>query len=301
MLARLSKTFFCPGKVFVLGEYACLAGKPALVATTKPHFKLQILPNENFKMPFHPLSPAGRLLLEHQKILQKFSFKWADPYSEPIGVGSSSAQFLLSIKALLWIKKKPFPSLEKLLAAYWKYSLPQTKFAERSSFGIRPSGFDLLAQSLGSVHKISSPQNTKQLGPWRGDAIWGLIFTGKKVKTHEHLLKLKKIGFPRNYKNMINDLHTITENGIDAWEKKNSLSLSKNLKEYQRILSKTEIVPKNFTQLIEKIQNIPGVLGVKGSGVQGGDSILVLYTQSKKTSIENTAGSLHLKFIPCKF
>src|SRR4051812_26828373 len=82
-----------PGKVFLLGEYAVLAGKPAVIAAIPPRFGLRAgrsLPVEK--------SPAGRLLASVGEGLAR---RLADPHLGSGGFGASTAEFALHYRELV--------------------------------------------------------------------------------------------------------------------------------------------------------------------------------------------------------
>ena len=255
--------FRCPGKVFILGEYAALRGTPALIGAIEPDFRLQlscdpgsrrregsgrtrgdlIIFRENDEVaspharndeskfngpsPFHPDSPAGRLYLNNQKLFKDYTLNWNDPYKTPIGVGSSTAQFLLILKSLYHLKKMPLPTPPEILDLYWKYS----------SSKLRPSGCDLMAQFFGGIHAIkNSPFKIKEYKPLENDVTWLLTYTGEKIKTHEQLGELYNKGFPQNYEPALKELDRIILCGLHAWEVHDMSALGKSLNEFHDCL-----------------------------------------------------------------
>lgn len=273
--------FISPGKLFLFGEYACLAGGPAILQSIEPRFHLSIeqcdlgtkkLPN------FHPASPAGVLLMLNMRHLDGWSFEWkvelCSMKKQPLGVGTSSAEFLLTYLALELIKgnnKKPNPI--EILEEYWKLvGLSQ---------GLRPSGVDILSQFFGGLLYIENKNrvldcNQIEEGIHFQDAKLLVVETGKKVKTHDHLRSLAEKGFPNDFTKMILELNEITKLAVLSIKKQDAKIFAELMNAYQNILYGYGITESGFQNIIETLRAIPGVLGVKGSGAQGGDNILIL-------------------------
>jgi len=271
-----STEFSCPGKVFILGEYACLKGTPALVGAIEPSFRLTLMQKNNGGLPFHSNSPAGKLYFENENLFKNYKLEWHDPYKTPIGVGSSTAQFLLVLKALCFLQKKTLPLPQDMLTLYWSYCTST----------LRPSGCDLMAQVLGGIHVVkNSPFKIKEYKPLE-NVSWLLAYTGEKIKTHEQLEELHKKGFPLKYEMALKELDHIILHGLQDWETRSSVAFGKSLNQFHDSLHE-KIVTSSFTEHIRAIQKWPGVLGCKGSGAQGGDCILVLTRPEEGSKISD--------------
>lgn len=266
--------FTCGGKVFITGEYSCIEGGPALLTTVGPSFTLIVEEKSEgtaASMPFADASPAGIYLNSNRAALEGTRLTWKDPYDTPIGVGSSSAQFLLSVAVVAHLMDRPLPKADEVLDLYWK--------TVGASQGLRPSGVDVVAQWLGGPIVVrNAPFQAHKLSPWReaDDAVFALAFTGKKARTHEHLQMLHAHGFPDAFASAFTELNAVTSRSIEAWEKQDAHLLGRSLTEYQRALAKHGLAPSDFTGELEKVASLSGVLGCKGSGAQGGDCVLLL-------------------------
>jgi mevalonate kinase len=275
----LSTRFSCAGKVFITGEYACLEGGAALVATIGPRFELAVERGDGTS-PFADESPAGRLLRASAETTRGWSFEWRDPYSTPIGVGSSSAQFVLTLAAIARLRGVEPPSARHVLAMYWE--------TVAASQGVRPSGVDVIAQWQGGpLLARNDPFETERLSEWRGDAAFVLAYTGAKAKTHEHLQELQRRGFPGAHKAAFSRLNAITGDAVLAWRAQDAANLGTALTRYQHALLDAGLAPSDFTALIDEVLNLPGVLGGKGSGAQGGDCVLLLVNGSELDRVSN--------------
>ncbi|MBI3557542.1 MAG: hypothetical protein HY074_14870 [Deltaproteobacteria bacterium] len=265
--------FSCAGKVFITGEYTCIQGGPALLGTVDPLFQLEAVrdaaTSSRHASPFAAQSPAGLYLAANSDALTDVRLTWTDPYDTPIGVGSSSAQFILSVATVHALRGNPMPAAEKVLALYWSI-VGDTQ-------GLRPSGADIVAQWLGGpVVVCNEPFLAGKLDSWTGDAQFILAYTGRKAKTHEHLLQLRARGFPHEFAPAFNQLNEITLGAIDAWKAQDAGKLGAALRLFQAALARGGLAPAEFTAELDPIQNWPGVLGCKGSGAQGGDCVLLL-------------------------
>src|SRR4051812_47804624 len=96
-----------PGKVFILGEYAVLEGRPAVIASVGPRFRMK-LDREGARGPApHPQSPVSRLMdwagragIPGIQDLEDLSLDFEDPFDGAGGFGSSTAQFALAYRVL---------------------------------------------------------------------------------------------------------------------------------------------------------------------------------------------------------
>jgi len=287
-------TLSCPGKVFIFGEYACLVGGPAILMPCSPVFSLQyefpVAPNvANALNIFAAESPAGRLMRENQAFAETLKLHWQDPYATPIGVGSSSAQFVLLSEVLAQIQIKPSSltaqQIAGLLQNYWR-------IVDKSQ-GLRPSGVDLALQAFGKpCVVVNEPFSIRELrpDPLQPGQMFVLAYSGHKEKTHDHLLDLQRRGFPDAYQSALRELTVITETALTAWERREANQLGLLLNEYQTTLEKMGLVPAPFANKIAALQKIEGVVGCKGAGAQGGDCALLVI---EKSSIEKIKRALH--------
>lgn len=123
-----------PAKTFLVGEYSALAEASAMIVLTNPYFQLTLL-TETALSGIHPESPAG---LWWQQQNTDYGLSWNDPHLGRGGLGASSAQFLGSYLGSCFIKNR-VPDLNQMLGAYYKTSW--------TGKGLRPSGYDVIAQS----------------------------------------------------------------------------------------------------------------------------------------------------------
>jgi mevalonate kinase len=275
-----------------MGEYSCLIGNPAIVATLEPSFTL----TANLKTDaaftnavkvahsFHSASPAGKLLAANRNLLHAVDLEWQDPYITPIGVGSSSAQFILVANLIQTLKKQSPLTKKQLLDLYWQMS------SQEQTQSVRPSGLDVLAQSLGGTNYLSAkPEcelNIEPLQIWDShESEFLLAYSSQKTPTHSHLLDLSRRGFPGNFTENIKALNELTLESKKAWLQIDAHLFGRLMNDYQNELDLCKFAENDIIERVTWLQKIPGVLGSKGAGAQGGDCALVLIDKNMKSHV----------------
>lgn len=252
-----------PAKTFFLGEYAALIGAPAILLTTTPCFEMT-LTHEPGLVGIHPDSPAA-LLWAKQGLLNK-GLLWHDPYQGRGGLGASSAQYLGAYFACL-SEHKNRSSQEDMLNVYFQCAW--------QGVGIRPSGYDILAQSLHGcvyVHRQAVQCDTYRW-PFK-DLAFILLHTGEKLATHQHLQELTTLS-------QMTQLTTIVESARMAFESADSLRVIEAVNAYHECLLQMKLVAPHSLHQIERLKTYADVLAVKGCGAMGSDVLLMLIPANK--------------------
>ncbi len=258
-----------PAKTFLLGEYSAVAESSAIIITTTPYFELSLSRQKNSATDIHPQSPAG--LLWNEEKSPEYSLSWADPYNGRGGLGASSAQFLACYWAICHLNVKK-PDLNTMLDKYYQSSW--------TGKGLRPSGYDVIAQSRQGCVYINKKNNVVQSFNWPFEDISFLIFhTGIKLATHHHLMETS---LPAQ----IDDLSSLVDNAKNAFEQINSAKLINAINDYHQILFKLNLVAPHSLSIINSIKEDPEVLAIKGCGALGADIILVVTKQQDLQSIK---------------
>lgn len=257
-----------PAKTFLLGEYAAVAEASAIVVTTTPCFELS-LTSEAGLHGIHPESPAG--LWWQQRKHSKVGLSWYDPYAGRGGLGASSAQFLASYWASCYVEGK-IPNEQSMLEAYYQSSW--------TGKGLRPSGYDVMAQSQRGCVYINKKNGVTQSYGWPfQDLSFVLIHTGVKLATHHHL---QDTTLP----SQIDSLSNLVDEAKEAFEQNDSQQLINCVNSYHEQLANLNLVAEHTLNLIEQFKHYPEVLAVKGCGALGAD-ILLLITSRKNLPILN--------------
>ncbi|ARG96637.1 mevalonate kinase family protein [Legionella micdadei] len=261
-----------PAKTFLLGEYAAIAGASAIILTTSPCFELS-LTEDNLMQGIHPDSPAGQWWAHHRLLSQGVT--WRDPYQGKGGLGASSAQFLgvyLASCRSLHVE----PNQKALLDAYYQC-------AWRGE-GLKPSGYDLLAQSQNRCVYINREQKLIKSYDWPFKEIsFLLLHSGQKLATHYHLRNL-------NLPPTINQLSATVEIAQTAFEQENSEELVKAVNTYQQQLTNLHLVAPHSLEHIKSFISQPGVLAAKGCGALGADVLLlIVHSNCLKSKVKSLA------------
>lgn len=245
-----------PAKTFLLGEYAALTGAPAIVLTTTPCFELS-LTNQGLLEGIHPESPAGRWWSQHS--LAPAGLKWFDPYEGIGGLGASSAQFLAVYNAT---STSITADMSAMLDAYYQVSW--------QGEGLKPSGYDVLAQAQHQAVYINRQNNQIEVYPWVFDDLaFLLLHSGKKLATHEHL---QTTILPESMER----LSSIVEQAKIAFQTANSQQLIQAINHYYAELKVLNLVADNTLTAIDKFCEEKNILAAKGCGALGADVFLLV-------------------------
>lgn len=246
-----------PSKTFLLGEYAVLAGAPALVLCHAPFFRASWIKEASS---FHPDSPAGKWL-SLQTQAQGVNFE--DPYGGSGGFGGSTAELAASF--YLYNEKKL--SEEELMSFY--YDLFSSQRA--------PSGADLFAQLGRKEGLFSFTKNPlkKENLDWPFKDVQILIYKRKvKLPTHQHLQSLKR-------EQKFEDMAEFSHQGLKAlrssdWEE--FLGASKSFVDLQ---NRRGLLDPGSQDLCLRLQKIEGVFFARGCGARGADVLAVFVKREK--------------------
>jgi mevalonate kinase len=280
-----------PGKVFLLGEYAVLGARPALVAALAPRFELvsgdraasarALRLNE-----LHPRSPAGRLLSYARErgvssAASAADLGFVDPFQGQGGFGASTAQFAL---AYTWLAHD----------AGWELSALGARRVYRELMAdekLPPSGADLIAQWSGGV--VGFDAGRGEISQRSADLDWTnlLVFSaagqpGRKVPTHEHLALLAsgraldaRVGSFFD-EELLNDLSRTLARADSALLAGDPRLFGASMGEYARALAGKGLEIEAARADREALSALPGVLGAKGTGALLADAVVVLLDES---------------------
>lgn len=262
------KKWSIPAKTFLLGEYSALADKGAILLTTQPCFELTLTENPGLQG-IHPDSPAGqcwRLIGNPQ-----YGLHWHDPFNHCGGMGASSAQFLGAYLAASDLIETT-PTQANMLELYWQCAW--------SGQGLRPSGYDVMAQSLSGCVSINRSENHCSVFPWPFDDLaFILIHTNNKLATHHHLQDA-------TLSDNIDLLNSIVLSAKQAFIQSDSKALINAVNAYHdALVSMSRVCPQTL-QLIETIRKNPNVLAIKGCGAMGADVLLLLTSKKNAQALQ---------------
>ena len=263
-----------PAKTFLLGEYAALAGGPAIVLTTSPCFELTLSDTPGLQG-IHPASPAGQYWARGSHVSK--GLHWHDPYQGRGGLGASSAQFLGAYFASMHLQNQAIHQ-QTLLDAYMQIS--------RLGEGLPPSGYDVLAQSLSGCVYIDRQKAICQTYTWPfKDIAFILLHTGQKLATHHHLQTL-------DLPIQVDRLAVIVEQAKHAFECMDSQCLIDAVNAYHQQLAQMNLVAEHSLKHIKAFKEETDILAAKGCGAMGADILLLVVPTKKQLKLSKRLSSM---------
>ena len=252
-----------PGKTFLVGEYAVLAGGPALGLATKPCFEISY--GGDNAISFHPESPAGRYLQDHPT----FSISMTDPYDIG-GFGRSTAEYLAVLGPKLY--KTPV-GFSTLLQEYKSVS--------------SGSGIDLAFQYFGKVCLADQAIGFYQTFDWQFTQLdFVIVSTGMKIPTHEHLKNLDKTA--------LQPLVPLADHLTRLFSQGNEAEFLYQLRLWCEQLKSLKLTHSNSLELVVALTQAPIQL-VKPCGALGADVLLVFFNVEDKPAVLDLLAKKNLK------
>ncbi len=283
-----------PGKIFLLGEYAVLAERPALVAAVGPRFGMSrgLIGTST---EFHPQSPSGRLLAyARKKGVDLGAMSFVDPMNGAGGFGASTAQF-----ALLYLA---FSREQGVDASAWGARKLYRELMRDEP--LPPSGADLIAQWVGGVTFFDPSSAQVSKIDLRAVGQHLLVFSasnqsGRKVATHTHLQSLARRGFPSlEDQALIDELASITDQGAKSCLAGQVRGFGAALGSYGAALRRAGLECEAATRDREALGEISGVIGVKGAGALQADALIVMCeTLDAQAHVIEAAQARNLKLV----
>lgn len=277
-----------PSKTFFLGEYLALCGGPAILLNTFPRFDITF--NYDGTSTIEGIdtdSPAAKFIHEHQSQFKGISIRFNDPHQGQGGFGSSTAQFAgvyllghYGDSLCHTILNNP-ATINEALEYYYQYAW--------NKHGMRPSGYDLIAQLTGG---ITFCKNTKLFSKhaWPFTGIdFALIRTDQKIATHEHIANLEFFA--------IDELHQITSKALTAFNTADANLIIDCVQTYHQALQQLGFVAEYSNILIDELIAQKFILAAKGCGALGADVILVLYPSESNYELKQWLNQKQLKLI----
>lgn len=275
-------TWRIPAKTFLLGEYAALADLGAIILTTEPYFEVTLTETSGLDG-IHPESPAGRWWRRAGDA--HHGLRWHDPLNHCGGMGASSAQFVGAYLATTFLREAS-PTQHEILDAYWHCAW--------QGHGVRPSGYDVLAQSLSvnalpaciSIHRRDNRQDS-YTWPFR-DLAFIIAHTGNKLATHRHLSDT-------TLTDDVTRLDALVTKAHRALIQVDSQALVDAVNGYHEALTSMNRVSIHTQQLISNLRGQPGLVAIKGCGAMGADVLICLTTTEGYSAVQNGLTDMKLQ------
>lgn len=265
-----------PGKSFLAGEYLAVKGGPSLIFASEPRFVLHAHSGRGQLKGVPAESPAAKLIADHPDFFKNYDLEFSDPHQGRGGWGASTAQFLAAFVLNEWREACALESLKSLsfsrvLESYWRYAW--------SGKGQRPSGADVIGQYMGALTYFDPESARLSVTSWPFHEIdFGLIPTGRKVATHEHLQTLQNFETDELRK-VMGSLWT----GLQQADEKLFVG---SVNEYARVLESLKFVAPSTQEILRAFGKCPQILASKGCGALGADVVLAVFAKQKRAEID---------------
>lgn len=267
----MTLTLSAPSKTFLSGEYAVMAGAPAIVLLTEPRFRMDVTKGSGQVVGIPEGSPARKWLALRRPLLSELKIEFHDPHGGAGGLGASGAQFLLS-HCLTTFLQSSFARVlgGPVIADVWN---DQQVLSE----GIG-SGADVLAQAAGGVAVVDAESRSAKSVDWPYPEIhWTIVRTHQKIATHEHLKKLDRARLDV----LIEPAKTCAESFGQGGPGK----FVENLKQFAAVLRRCELQAPAAQSLVNLLENESWCLAAKGCGALGADTVLFLYPSAERERV----------------
>ena len=274
-----------PGSLLLLGEYAVLHGKMAVVCAIDKRIIVTIEPRRDNRIHIHSSLGTWSGLLEDlvrqppldfvlealvskkQALLSGCHIHIEAEFSSDIGLGSSAAVTVALMSALnQWLSQEPVT----------KEQLWQQVKAVISLVQGNGSGADIAASIYGGViafrsapFYIASLQNHPPLCA---------VYSGKKTTTAKaiEIVRQRYTQNPQHFDRLFEHLDTISQQGVDAIHREDWESLGRLFTEAQEQMNQLGVTDTALSDIIQTLHQQPTIFGAKISGSGLGDCAIGL-------------------------
>jgi mevalonate kinase len=284
-----------PAKVFLLGEYSVLNGGLGFLMAAGPRFEMQIKSEGSGNVQgIHPDSPAGIWIRNRRQVFQNVDVAFQDPYHGIGGLGASSAQFLMTYTTELMLKNpetfkehKAEVINNKIVEGSWRAYRMNEYISQE---GVRPSGADLVAQTVGGFSLFQSEPFQVGKTQWQSDDYEiVVVHTNQKLATHEHLRGLKNIE--------TDELQWIAQEAMEALNEENWDRYFASVNDYHAELLEMGLVAEHTKNYVASLISKPFVLAAKGSGAMGSDLLTIYIRKENRQHLVQFLEQLNLKIL----
>lgn len=250
-----------PCKTFMVGEYAVLEGGEALGLATKPGFSLITQ-----KMHYHPDSAVAQFL--------KTTHFFEVQSTAPGGFGKSTAEFIFA-----YLEKNKSAHLNSIVNAYLDLYQDQNRLSQK------PSGADLVIQSLGHVVHVKSKKSDSVSLQWPfAQQGFFLVSTGLKIATHDHLMNLDR--------KKLAGLSELSQAVAQTFVSTNSQAFIEGLTAWKATLIERDLIHPEAANLMSHLQEkmaarLQKDFIIKQCGAFGADVMIIIFENDKKNDIRS--------------
>lgn len=295
-------TVSAPGKIYLLGEWAVVWGKPALLTTVDLKITATLTASKtinidkNLKKIIEPIVKKGLKI----KTIPSYNLEFSSQIPMGAHLGSSAAVSVVSIAALL-----------SFLKVKWDLDLiNKLAYEAEKVFHGNPSGADNSTVAYGGLvwfRKESEDLKIIQPLPFSIPSKlvknFYLINTGTPKQTTKQMITKISALFdkkPKLENNFLEDQERLVRQLLPAIKTGNDEEVITIIKEGEKNLESIGVCSPDVKKIIRQIENAGGAAKICGAGAaEGPTGILLCFHQDKKV-ISEIAKSYNLPFYSIK-
>lgn len=273
-----------PGKLMLLGEHAVVYGYPCLVTAVDKRIHVEVEKIENEKdIIDSPQVKESRFVEESINffkkrfdITQSVKFQTNGDFSHRVGLGSSSAVTVATFKALSTIFGKNL-TLRDIFDLSYQMTL------KIQGVG---SGFDIAAAVFGkTLYYLKGGEIIEPLLVNKLPLVVG--YSGRKADTPTLIKKVASLHKKKRKKvdEIFKKMSSLVELAKAVIERQDFEKLGQLVKEDHRLLRDLEVSTAKLDRMVEAATSA-GAEGAKLSGAGGGDCMIALVDEDKRSLVE---------------
>lgn len=272
-----------PGSLMLLGEFAVLNGKTALVCAIDKRIEVNLTPlhNQEIKITSElgthvttisqlKVEKPFQFVLEAIKAtapLKGFHLKIESQFSDKIGFGSSAAVTVATLAVIKHWLDQPLHLSELLI---------QARDVIRAVQG-RGSGADVAASVYGGIVAYrAQPEILVEKFAFQHPLT--AVYSGFKTPTPTVIQHVNErfVHFPKIHELLIESIGECADSGVAALRAKDWIHFGKMMAMQQGLMESLGVSLPVLRQIVEKLQQEPTILGAKISGSGLGDCVIGL-------------------------
>ena len=274
-----------PGSLFLLGEYAVLYNKPAVVGALDKRMTVMLKPRADEQVeliaegygrmttslaelmitpPFHFVSAC--LYLHRKKLPSGCEIYITSEFSDQIGLGSSAAVTVATLAALFTWLELPRDHLTLIREACRVVREVQ----------VVGSGADVAASVMGGIVAYRAmPLDVEKFSLTPSLTV---IYSGSKTPTVEAITRVREkfASTPKLFNTLCQAIHHCAKEGIYALQEANWPRLGAAMNVQQGLMQSLGVSTPLLDDLIERLRTDPAIGGAKISGSGWGDCVIGL-------------------------
>lgn len=273
-----------PGSLMVLGEYAVLHGKPAIVCAVDKRISVTVSPRSDNKILIH--SPThgryettladltitkpfqfilGTLKQFQRKLKHGFEIEVVSEFSDKMGLGSSAAVTAALLAALTQTLNLQLTALDLIR---------QGRLIVRNVQSGLGSGADIAASILGGIVAYQTePLSAEKIAITHPITI---LYAGFKTPTAE-AIKIVQTRFAKHsylFRYLMQSIGQCAHDAVSAIRKQDWQTFGELMKIQQGLMEALGVNLPVLREMVDELQKQPTIVGAKISGSGLGDCVL---------------------------